>query len=216
MEFMDIKKISMRGFAEVSCAPPNRKQSVLRKYRSPKSEDSVGRSNYYIKALSLIKRHHKGEFAYVAAQISKLLNQATAETIPRAKTKLMSNYWAITDYLRHFGDRKLTIRTGKRLYYIFEDLIVSAQPDLVAEENGELLLIKLNLSKKDLPGGVNATLLQVLYEAAQAKGLPIKSSGVECIQTSSGSRIVGPKRGFPARQALDEECKALLALYGSN
>jgi hypothetical protein len=216
MESMDTKKISMRGFAEVSCAAPNRKQSTLKRYRSPKSEDSVGRSNYYVKALSLIKRHHKGEFTYVASQISKLVNDAKTEKIPRAKTKLLSNYQAISNYLQHFGDRKLTIRTGKHLYYIFEDLIVSAQPDLIAEENGKLVLIKLNLSKKDFSGGVCATLLHVLYEAALAKGLPVNSSGVECLQTCNGSRMVGPKQGFPDKQALNAECKALLALYGAS
>ncbi len=99
------------------------------------------------------------------------------------------------------------------MYYIFENLIISAQPDIVGEaEDGELVLIKLNLSKKDLAGGVCATLLHILYESARAKGIPVKSSGVECLQTSSGYRTVGPKRGFPAKQNLDAECKAILAL----
>lgn len=202
----------MRGFAEVSSAAPRRKLSTLKRYRSPKSGESVGRSNYYVKTLSLIKRHHKGESKYVDAELSKLLAAANAENIPRVRAKLMSNYRATTDYLKHFGHRKLVIRPGKLLYYLYENLVVSAQPDLVAEENGNLVLIKLNLSKKDFPGGVNAMLLHVLYEAAQAKGLPVKSFAIECLQTSSGSRMIGPKTGFPDKQALNAECKAILAL----
>jgi hypothetical protein len=96
--------------------------------------------------------------------------------------------------------------------YIFENLIVSAQPDLVAEENDELLLIKLNLGKKDFAGGVGATLLHILHEAAQAKGLPVKTWCVECLQSTSGTRTVGPKTGFPSKQALNAECKAILDL----
>jgi hypothetical protein len=55
--------------------------------------------------------------------------------------------------------------------------------------------IKLNLSKKDFAGGVPAMLLHLLYEAAQMKGLPVEPTGVECLQTSSGSKIAGPKKG---------------------
>lgn len=208
---MELVKLSMRGFAEVSSAAPNRKQSTLKRFRSPNSGESVGRSNYYVKALSLIKRHHKGES--VATDLAKLLDAANADPIPRSRTKLLSNYRAATDYLAHFGNRKLKIRTGKQLYYIFENLVISAQPDIVAEsDDGELLLIKINLSRKDFAGGVSGTVLHVLYESAKAKGLPVQSWGVECLQTTSGSRTVGPKTGFPDKQALNAECKAILAL----
>lgn len=209
---MNTVRISMRGFAEVSSAAPNRKKSTLKRYRSPKSGESVGRSNYYVKALSLIRRHHKGESAYVASEISKLLKEANAENAPRAKAKLLSNHRAVTDYLKHFGHRGLKIIPGKYLYYVFDNLVIGAHPDLIAEENGNLILIKLNLSKHEFSGGVSATLLHVLYEAALAKQLPVKSSGVECLQTSNGSRLVGPKGGFPNKQALNAQCQALLAL----
>lgn len=210
---MELVRLSMRGFAEVSSAAPNRKQSTLKRFRSPKSSESVGRSNYYVKALSLIKRHHKGES--VAPDLAQMLEAAGKESNPRSRTKLLSNHRAATDYLTHFGDRALKIKTGKQLYYIFDNLVISAQPDLVAEsEDGELILIKFNLSKKDFAGGVSATLLHVLYESAKAKGLPVESWGVECLQTTSGSRTVGPKVGFPNKQALNAECKAILALCG--
>lgn len=90
---------------------------------------------------------------------------------------------------------------------------MSAHPDLVAEENGSLVLIKLNLGKDDFAGGVNSTLLHVLYEAAIKRGLPIKPTGVECLQTSSGSRTTGPKRGFPDQKVLNRACQELLNLW---
>lgn len=205
-------KLSMRGFAEISSAEPVRKQAKLKKYKSPRSAEGVGRSNYYVKALSLIKRHHKGDSAYVASSIQKLLAEAAAETVPRKRAKLLSNHRAITNYLEHFGGRNLIVKPGKQLYYTFKNLVVSAQPDLVAEENGSLILIKINLTKEEFPGGMSATLLHVLYEAAKAKGLPIESRGVECLQASSGSRTVGPKKGFPDKQVLDAKCQEILDL----
>lgn len=204
--------LSMRGFAEVVSAAPNRKQVVLRRFRAPKSGESVGRSNFYVKADSIIKHHHKGETAKVAAGLSALLAAAAKETNSRAKTKLLSNYRAASDYLQHFGSRKLKIMPGKRLHYRFNDLLISAHPDIVAEENGTLVLIKLNLGKKEFSGGVCATLLHVLYEAAILKGLNLPPTSVECLQSTNGIRLVGPKTGFPGRESLDAECLAVLAL----
>lgn len=210
---MDIPKISMRGFAEVANAAPNRKLSKLKKYRFPQSEESVGRSNYYIKALSAIRRHHRGESSRVSSILHELLADAKAEKNPLKRARLLNNHRAITDYLKNFGARALVIRPGKLLYYVYKDLVVSTQPDLVAEENGKLLLIKLNLSKEDLSGGVCATLLHVLYEAANAKGLPINPTCVECLQAVSGSRTTGPKSGFPDKRVLNSACQELLTLW---
>ncbi len=210
---MDSFKISMRGLAEVANASPARKLSKLKKYKFPKSEESVGRSNYYVKALSAIKHHHRGDTSYVNSTLQALLMRAKAEKSPLRRAKLLNNHRAIKEYLKCFGSRALAIRPGKLLYYTFKELVVSAQPDLVAEENGDLVLIKLNLSKEDFAGGVCATILHVLYEAAQAQGLPIKPTRVECLQTASGSRIVGPRSGFPSRNSLNSDCQELLALW---
>jgi len=56
-------------------------------------------------------------------------------------------------------------------------------------------------------------LLHVLYESAKLKGLEIDSTSVECLQTSSGSRITGPKTGFPNKSALNSACKELLEIW---
>ena len=58
---MEPIKISMRGLAEVACAKPSQKQSKLKRFKFPESEESVGRSNYYVWAISAIKHHHRGE-----------------------------------------------------------------------------------------------------------------------------------------------------------
>jgi hypothetical protein len=210
---MDPIKIPMRGLAEVTSAKPSQKLSKLKKYRKPKSQESVGRSNYYVKALSAIKKHHRGQTDIVAQILNDLLAKAVVETDPRKRAKLQHNYRAITDYLKAFGSRPLKIMPGKHLYYVYQDLVVGAHPDLVAEEDGHLVLIKLNLGQDDLGGGECSVILQTLYEAAHLRGLPVQSSGVECLQTSSGSRIVGPKLGFPDKRTLNRACQELLSLW---
>jgi hypothetical protein len=115
--------------------------------------------------------------------------------------------------LKTFGSRQLEIKPGARLYFPYQNLIVSAHPDLVAEEKGRPVLIKLNCCKEDFAGGVTSTILHVLYESATLKGLEILPTAVECLQTSSGTRIVGPKTGFPSKSALNNACKELLELW---
>jgi len=210
---MEPRRISVRGFAEVGSAKPNRKQAILKRYKFPDSEESVGRSNYYVKALGIIRRHHKGDSAVVRARLQDLLAQASVEKNPRQKAKLLNNHQAAVDYLRVFGNRPLTIRPGKYLYYIYKNLIVGAHPDLVADENGALVLIKLHLGKDALGGGVCALLLHMMYEAALASGVQIRSTSVECIQSSTGSRIVGPKSGFPAKSVLNQTCQEVLSIW---
>ena len=208
-------KISVRGFAEVSSAEPKRKQSALRKYQFPESEESVGRSNYYAKALSGIRHHHRGEHGFVESLLQNLLDDAASEADNLRRAKLLHNHRALTDYLEHFGNRVLTIKPGKQLCYPYKNLVVSARPDLVAEEGGKLLLIKLNLSNKDFKGGVNAMLLHMLYVASQLNGLEVAPTGVECLQVSSGSAAKGPKSGFPPRKVLDNACQELLDLWAA-
>lgn len=210
---MEPIKIPMRGLAEVTSAKPSLKLSKLKKYRTPKSRDSVGRSNYYVKALSAIKKHHKGRTDVVTKILNDLSAEAAVETDPRKRAKLQHNYRAITDYLKAFGSRPLKIMPGKHLYYVYEDLVVGAHPDLVAEEDSHLILIKLNLGQDDLGGGECSVILQTLYEAAQLIGLQVQPSAVECLQTSSGSRTVGPRKGFPDKSTLNRACQELLSLW---
>jgi hypothetical protein len=207
--------ISMRGLAEVACAKPSQKQSKLKRFKFPESEESVGRSNYYVWAISAIKHHHRGDSEFVDDMLHRLSEEAASESDPRKKAKFLNNYRAISDYLKYFGDRSLEIRPGARLYFNYRNLIVNAHPDLVAEEKGRLLLIKLNCCKDDFAGGVTSTLLHVLYESAKLKGLEIGPTSVECLQTSSGSRITGPKSGFPNTSALNSACKELLEVWAA-
>ena len=125
----------------------------------------------------------------------------------------MHNHRAISDYLKHFGSRKLTIKPGKRLYFVWGNVLISAQPDLVAEEFGKLKLIKLNLGLDDYSGGVNAMLLHTIHQAALTHGLAVQSNDVECLQVSSGSKVVGPKSGFPPVQVLENACAELTSLW---
>ncbi len=207
------KQISMRGLAEVASAAPARKLGKLKKFKFPESDESVGRSNYYVKALAGIRHHHKGDGAYVSAMIQDLASAASMEQDSRKRAKLAHNHRVISEYLKTFGSRALLIQPGKSLYYVRNDLVVSARPDLVVIENGELKLIKLNMGKGDFAGGVSSVLLHVLYQAAKLQGLPVQPNGVECLQVASGGKITGPKSGFGPKQILDAACDEIIDLW---
>jgi len=205
----------MRGFAEVSAAPAKSKISRLRQYKFPESDASKGRSNYYVKALAAIRHHHHANKSEVQKIIDELTVTASDNSNARRKAKAANNLRAINDYLKHFSKRQLKPLPGKRLYFIHKNLRVSAQADLCALDNGELRLIKFNFGKKDHAGAVVAIMLHVLYEAATVKGIKLLPDQVECIQTSSGSRIVGPRKGFGAVKALNGMADELIILWAS-
>jgi hypothetical protein len=202
--------ISMRGFAEVCAAPENRKAAKLKKYKFSKSEESKARSNYYVKALTAIRHHHRGNAAKVTQILKELTALVDTESDSRKRAKAANNLRALGDYMRHYGRRVLTLTKGTRLYYHYKDLLVSAQPDLVAEENGQSILIKLNLGSEDFTGGVAGYILHVLHEAARLRGLRVT---VECLQVSTGSRIVGPRSGFGPISNLERRADEVLSLW---
>lgn len=207
--------ISMRGFAEVSVAVPAAKLKILKKYKNSKSGESRGRSNYYVVALSTIKKYHRanGDKNIIVSKISELTKSADLELENRKRAKFRANARALEEYLIHFGDRLLSIKPGKRLYYYYKDLAISAQPDLVAEEEGKLVLIKLNASGKMHDGGMVALLLHALHEAAMLNSLPVAPRSVEYLDLPSGKRLRGPVGGFGSKEILNNNCQALLELW---
>jgi hypothetical protein len=207
--------ISMRGFAEVSAASSKSKLSRLKKYRFRDSGESKGRSNYYVKALAAIKHHHRGEYSDVTKILKDLSMTAADESNRPRKIKAQSNLRVIAEYMKHFSQRQLKPLPGKRLYFNHKQLVVSAQPDFVAEEDGKLTLVKFNFTKDDHSGGVISVMLHVLYEAAVLKGMALQPNQVECVQISSGSRVVGPKGGFGPVANLHKMADELIALWSS-
>jgi hypothetical protein len=207
--------ISMRGFAEVSAAPTKSKLSRLKKYKYPDSDESKGRSNYYVKALAAIRHHHHSNKSELQDILDDLVIAASDKSNKRRQSKALNNLRAINDYLKHFSYRHLKPLRGKRLYFFHKQLKVSAQPDLYAEESGKLRLIKFNFGRKDHGGAVVAIMLHVLYEAAIINGLKLPPNQVECIQTSSGSNISGPKGGFGPAKNLTVMADELIALWPS-
>jgi hypothetical protein len=207
--------ISMRGFAEVSSAAPEKKAAKLREYKFKKSGESKGRSNYYVKALSAIRHHHHGNTANLNQIMQDLAQASVGAQTGRARGKAVNNLLAISAYLQKHGKRKLTILKGKRLYFLHQNLVISAQPDLIVEENGHMRLIKFNFGKGDHSGAVVAVMLHILYEAATNSGLKIGSDQVECIQVISESRIVGPKGGFGPAMTLKGMADEIISLWPS-
>lgn len=211
-------KISMRGAAEITLAAPARKSAALRKYKQNDSGEARGRSNYYILALTFIKQLHNegnppGLLASFLGDMQNRIAEKPKDT--RWKAKVLNNMRAAEQYIEHFGQRKFAIRPGKKLAYTHGGVLISARPDLVIEENGKILLIKLNLSKKSHSDLMADIQLHLMYAAANAVGLEITSRQVAYIQPVQGSELRGPSKGFPAVTRLSLICKDLEDIWNS-
>lgn len=209
-------KISMRGAAEVAAAAPSRKVATLKKYKQTDSGETKGRSNYYISALSFVTSYHKqgnhpsALTAYLAAMQKKL---AEKPNDPRWRAKVLNNMRAAEQYIQHFGQRKFTVCEGKKLAYTHNGVVVSARPDLVIEENGERLLIKLNLGRIEHSSQMAAIQLHFMFTAANAAGLEIGPQQVVYIQPVEGFEHRGPASGFPPDKRLASICSEIEGLW---
>jgi hypothetical protein len=211
-------KVSMRGAAEVALAAPSRKSTALRKYKQTDSGEARGRSNYYIWALTFIRQFHRegnpaGLLASFLGDLQNRIAEKPKDT--RWKAKILNNMRAAEQYSLHFGPRKFTIRPGKKLAYAHGNVLVSARPDLVVEENGKILLIKLNLSKKPHSDLMADIQLHLMHAAATAVGLDLTSKQVAYIQPVRGSEQRGPSKGFPPVTRLSQICEDLENIWNS-
>ena len=131
----------------------------------PRIEESVGRSNYYIWALSAIKHHHRGDTEFVDETLHRLHEEAVTESDPRRRAKLRGNHRAITDYLNHFGDLNSDPARHPLVLQLSQPHR-ERSPRLGGEE-GPASSHQAELLQGRSAGGVTATLLHVLYESAR-------------------------------------------------
>lgn len=205
--------LSMRGLAEVIHTAPAKRVNKLRKYKFKKSGESKGRSNYYVKALSIIKRHHRGDSAGRDQLLDELKDALRAAETSAKKAKIRNNIRVAESYLAVFGKRQFEVLKGVRLYFTFGSLVVSSQPDLIVQEHGLLKLIKLDCCLKGHPSAETMTMLHALYLAGRDKALIGHPAQVECLEVATHASTPGSKSHFSSSKTLENGCQEIIELW---
>jgi hypothetical protein len=211
-------RLSVRGFAETTVAAPARKAAALKKYKFSDSGESVGRQNHYVYALAFIRKYHRDGLPASSAgsYAAELLKRIAEKPDSRQwKAKMTNNARAVQQYVNAFGKEKFTPRPGRNFKFIHQSVIVSARPDLCAESGGGSLFIKVNLTKAPHDELMVNLQLHLMYEAILPHVESLLPSQLVYLQVADGSRLKGPKDGFPSRARIEKACAQIRSVWQS-
>jgi hypothetical protein len=90
-----------------------------------------------------------------------------------------------------------------RPIYGFEQVEVSATPDLYVEEEGVKKLIKLDFNQQRPRPGAIEIILKVMYEAAAANHLGVKPKDVVYLDVSRNEQYTGAKLNKSLKKEID-------------
>jgi hypothetical protein len=206
--------VSANGFADFFDSGSDlRRRAVLKRFKRPGSGESKGRSNYYVSALSGIRRFvaSDSQMAALDAAISDLRLRPTETKLER--TKVDANLRCLDQFRKHFGDLALSKTNGSRFYFVHHDLTVSCQPDLVAMEHGALKLFKLNFTAIPRSSEYIRAASSVVYAAAKESRDQLIPSQVAYLDLASGIRHNLSADRLLDDEALGQSCEQISQLW---
>jgi hypothetical protein len=171
----------------------NRRVAGLKQVKHAEKQENQIPFKYYRSALAAITRHHRSGndpavLKKAQAELAKKL--ATCEKPGRAVI-LRNNLRAIAQYRTHFGNRNFEVLPVPKLKILAESVVVSAKVDLYVIENGQHLLVKLDMCKGKKNESETQSLLAITSEAAEQEQLAIEASNVLLLRLEDGSELRG-------------------------
>jgi hypothetical protein len=183
---MSAIRLSASGVAEFFSATPAHRRRILKPYKFKKSGESKGRAHYYKHALHAIKAYFKagGDAGIIADAIHVAELKKKGPLKKGELASLNHNIRALKAFLEHHGHRKFHVIVGRQLETKVGTVEVTCMPDLWAEEDGKLTLIKFYFSQKPPLSLQVPVLLHLLREGAIAAGL---EPAVVCLDVSGSN-----------------------------
>lgn len=183
-------KLSVSCLADFLSSGGRATESLLRPYKFNKRGEGFARSSYYRSCITAVRSYHASGNDLKVFQIALLELRKRADTSQEAweRIKCEKNIDAIEAYQRVYQDRKFRIIPNHRLAYSVGKLVVTAQPDLWAEENGTQVLLKIGIAKKK-PSYIDV-LLTVIRKAAINSGYRVRARNVVYLNVTTGREMV--------------------------
>ena len=183
-------RVSMSCLAEFVTSYGRSPESRLRPFKFNKRGEGFARSSYYQYALRTIRAYHSG------GNNPSILDRDLLEMRTRADKAIESwecikferNASAVVAYRRIYGNRKFKILPNRRLQYRIGGIVVTAQPDLWAEEQKTQVLLKIGMAKHNI--SYVDMLLSLLRKAAVSSGHKIRARNIVYLNVSNGKELV--------------------------
>lgn len=209
-----MKKISLKGFAQIMTAAPARQRTLLRYHKYPSEDEPRARILYYRGARDRISAYHALEHEpdWLVQQARDFEQLAKASSGQR-KTRLNHNGRALREYHRHFASRKFEILDDMVLTLECGDVRITVRPDLHVNERNKEKIIKLEFGvKKPSPDEIKI-ISQVMYEAAEQAGMSITSASVALLDVPRGAQHRGARLGSRRKADIEATRQIIDALW---
>jgi len=171
----NIIRVSMSCLAEFVTSYGRSAESRLRPYKFNKRGEGFARSSYYQYALRRIRAYHSegNDPTVFERDVLEMRTRADKTTENWERAKFERNISAVEAYRRIYGNRTFKILPSRRLEYRIAGIVVTAQPDLWAEEQGTQVLLKIGMARHKI--SYVDMLLSLLRKAAVSGGYKIRA-----------------------------------------
>jgi len=183
-------RVSMSCLAEFVTSYGRSAESRLRPYKFNKRGEGFARSSYYQYALRTIRAYHSqgNDPTVFERDVLEMRARADKATEDWERAKFERNISAVEAYRRIYGNRKFNILPNRRLEYRIGGIVVTAQSDLWAEEQGTQVLLKIGMARHKI--SYVDMLLSLLRKAAVSGGYKIRARNIVYLNVSTGREMI--------------------------
>jgi len=206
--------LGIKGLAKYMTSAEATRRKILHDYKHPEPE-GLAQARYYAEAKALITRFVRGTLdrAEVLQEAARL--QAEGSTVGRQRgTKLKCNGRAVTQYVRYFGAKEMTLLPPCKLELVFDPVRIAITPELHAHDGRRERLIRLEFAN-DLAANGTRIIAQSIFEAAIQAEMEIPSSAVSVWRLADGTMHGGARMGSRMRKDIEAACKNIAAIWPS-
>jgi hypothetical protein len=209
-----MKKISLKGFAQIMLASPARQRTLLRYHKYPSEDEPRARILYYRDARDRIIAYHSlgHDPEWLVDEARALERLASASVGPR-KTRLNHNGRALRAYAKHFASRNFEILDDVLFNLVFGDVQITVRPDLHVVERNKEKLIKLEFGVVEPSGDEIKIISQAMFEAAEQEGMKITAASILLLDVPRGVEHKGARMGSRRRRDIEATCQIIDAIW---
>jgi hypothetical protein len=199
-------RISVKLLADFMTASPARQRTIVRDAKYPQLKNGKKRPQIvrYSEARAAIRDYHEAnnDVSVLLAAIQRL-NTKRAAKAGENMSRIDDNVRALTTYMKYYANTPFTILTTPKLIYRFEQVDVSAAPDLYVEETGEKKLIKIDFNQKKPQEDAVDIIMKVMAEAAAKIELGVKPKDVVYLDVTRQIQYTGKKLNKALKKNID-------------
>jgi hypothetical protein len=211
-------RISVRVLADFMLSSPSRQRTIIRDSKFPKLKDGKPRPQIvrYSEARATIRDFHEsGQDITVLLKAIERLTSKKHENPEKDTARIDDNIRAITAYMKHFAGNDFKVLVTPKPMYRFQQVEVSATPDLYVEEGGLRKLIKMDFNQKVPKKEAVDIVMKVMSEAASAEQLGVQPKDVVYLDVSRRVQYTGTKLNKRLKKDIDAALATIQDMWGS-